>query len=157
MIFVIIGVVILVISFIIALQSLVKEQNKAKILEDSQKLSGEKDEDATDKGEKKEVKDVVESVPDQTRKPRIGEEEARVQTGREPFFWEKDFGANVLKKTESDQDEIERLQSQLDQIKATKGVSSVNKGERAEKDDVYHTGKSLSGEILLRDLKKKAT
>ena len=91
MIFVIIGVVILVISFIIALQSLVKEQNKAKILEDSQKLSGEKDEDATDKGEKKEVKDVVESVPDQTRKPRIGEEEARVQTGREPFFWEKDF------------------------------------------------------------------
>ena len=128
MIFVIIGIIILVVSFIIALQSLVKEQK---------------------------VKSDIVSVSSQTQEPRISEEEARVPTGREPFPWEKDFGANVLNKTENDQDEIERLKSQLAQIKAAKGISSVNKDE-AEVDDVYHTSKSLSGEILLRDLKKKA-
>src|SRR3989344_3065171 len=152
MIFVIIGIIILVISFIIALQSLVKEQKKAQSLEDKEELSGEKDADS--KQEKK-VKSDFESLSGQTQEPRISQEEGRVLTGREPFPWEKDFGANVLNKTENDQDEIERLKSQLAQIKAAKGISSVNKDE-AEVDDVYHTSKSLSGEILLRDLKKKA-
>ena len=154
MIFVIIGIIILVVSFIIALKSLVKEQKKAQSLEGNEEFPGEKDVDATDKQEQK-VKSDIESVPAQTQEPRISEEEGRVPTGREPFPWEKDFGANVLNKTENDQDEIERLKSQLAQIKAAKGISSVNKDE-AEVDDVYHTSKSLSGEILLRDLKKKA-
>ena len=152
MIFVIIGIIILVVSFIIALQSLVKEQNKAQTLEDNEELSGEKDVDS--KLEKKEKSDI-ESVSGQTQLPTVSEEEKRLSIDREPFPWEKDFGAHVTKKTENDQDEIERLKSQLAQIKAAKGVSSTEKDE-AEKDDVYHTGKSLSGEILLRDLKKKA-
>ncbi len=153
MIFVIIGIIILVVSFIIALKSLVKEQNKAQTLEDNEALSGEKDADVTDKQEQK-VKSDITSVSGQTQ-PRISEEERKVPTGREPFPWEKDFGANVLKKTGNEQDEIERLKSQLAQMKAAKGIPSVDKDD-VEVDDVYHAGKSLSGEILLRDLKKKA-
>ena len=153
MIFVIIGIIILVVSFIIALQSLLKEQRKAPTLEDNEALSGEKDADVTDKQQQK-IKSDIASVSGQTQ-PRISQEEGRALTDREPFFWEKDFGVNVLNKTGNDQDEIERLKSQLAQITAAKDVPSIEKDE-AEKEDVYHTGKNLSGEILLRDLKKKA-
>ncbi|KKR87010.1 MAG: hypothetical protein UU34_C0008G0034 [Candidatus Curtissbacteria bacterium GW2011_GWA1_41_11] len=141
MIFVIIGIIILVVSFIIALQSLVKEQKKAQTLEDNEEFHGEKDVDSKP-GKKEQL-------------PSVSEEERRVPTDREPFFWEKDFGVNVLNKTGNDQDEIERLKSQLAQITAAKDVPSIEKDE-VERDDVYHTGKNLSGEILLRDLKKKA-
>ena len=153
MIFVIIGVIILVVSFIIALQSLVKEQNKFQSLPDREKHSGIKEAEGRDKQQHFEPKKNDGPV---TIQPLVQDEDKRSASGREPFPWDKEFGAENIKKPESEEEKIERLKSQLEQIKATKGLTILPKQEEGQKEEIHETNSGLSGEISLSDLKKKA-
>jgi len=179
MIFVIIGIVILIISFIIALQSLLKEQHKAGQLSKKEETLPEEPERESEKINQeptsvlsKEAQEILRQSPVQPSTPSQnlsgmvsqgvkGDEDKSVDESREPFPWEKEFGdTDAIKKTETEEDKIERLRSQLEQIKATKGVAKTFQPQELVEDtkkNIISSSKGLNGEISLRDLQKKST
>ncbi len=111
MIFVILGIIVLVASFLIALITLVREQNKAKDeeSEESKSASPSIGEDAAKVGPVTQSKTPVEAPLQETSKPVVN---------RDLFPWEEGKYKTGSGEMEADRAKVEALRSQLAELKS---------------------------------------
>lgn len=139
MIFVIIGIVILVISFIIALASLTREQKKLDYKTQDSKPAGFKDSKAEEQ----------DSLQDSTLTKTLEADETRASGS---FPWEEGYGKDQKNQPNEGEETIEKIQAELAaRISANKPDLSVE-SKQTGSDSIRN---NLSGEISIEDLKRR--
>lgn len=153
MIYAVVGLIILVVSFILALFSLIREQNQVKTFTqdepDFEKTDLKKSE-IVQKSALPSAKKFAASSDSSTQKPALNPLEDEV-----PFYWLKNSSPKEELENESENARIERIRKQLENIKIS--LSSLDRGNKGELQ--FQTKKKtvgrLSGGFTIEELKKQ--
>ncbi len=144
MIFVILGIIILIVSFFVALVSLIREQEKIEDLADKENLSGSKESMAMNRSGSLPKAQPIDSSPWVGEKEKVETKTALPSTTEEvPLPWQEE-------------QEIERIRASINRLKSARG-QKVSKREIEEVTQASQEipRRKLEGEFSLQDELRK--
>lgn len=155
MIFVVFGIIVLIVSFVIALASLIREQNKLDSLLDKKELSKSRKTEEFESGIEKLAQRRNLRQQEELAEEIHEKEENSARGGR--FSWDNIFDVNAEGngKNLSHEQEIERIMASLAKITSEKKSEIQNKKQPWEiSQEQDGSRKKLSGEFSLDEFRK---
>ena len=156
MIYVILAIIILFVSFFVALTSLLKEQKKLQDTESKNRYPETlkvKDQDGTVNVEAAPPSALVEPTKDNAS---LAANDVGESQNRPPFPWENEFASDSTKQMSEEDREIAKITKELQSVKAESKQDTTELPINHEPNEEHDSGPQLAGEISMKDIVRKS-